>query len=227
MYKFEIHLHTSACSACGVSTAQEMIDAAYEHGYSGIVITNHFYNGNSSVNRELAWEEFVKAYADDYENAKEYGKKKGILVFFGIEEAYSRGKEMLIYGISPQVFADCPEFKDMTLKEKSEFVHRNGGITVCAHPFRNRAYIPNPDFPPDADCFDAIECYNHFNQPEENTKAFVFARNENLLMTSGCDIHNAKDFGKAGIAFYEEVTSYEQFINLFKNGEYKLITPYF
>jgi len=226
VFKFEIHLHTSACSGCGRSTAKAMTEAAIEHDYSGIVITNHFYHGNTCINRELPWKEFVAPYAEDYYNAREYGEKKGITVFFGIEEVYEPGKEMLIYGLNPESIADCTEFRDMNPKQMSNFVHQNGGLTVCAHPFRNRAYIPNPDSPPDASIFDGAECYNHFNPPEENLKAFVFAKNTGLFMTSGCDIHHHGDFGNAGIEFFEEIKSYEQFLTLLKKGEYKLITPY-
>lgn len=226
MYKFETHLHTLACSGCGRSTAEEMIDAAAEHGYSGIVITNHFYHGNTCIDRNLPWREFVAPYAEDYYNAKEYGEKKGITVFFGIEEGFGGGKEMLIYGLTPEIIADCPEFKDMNPREMADFVHKNGGITVCAHPFRNRAYISDPDTPPDISIFDGIECYNHFNEPIDNVKAFIFTKNTGLFMTSGCDIHHHSDFGNAGIEFFEEIKSYEQFLSLMKKGEFKLISPY-
>lgn len=226
MYKFETHLHTSACSACAVSTCEEMINAAAEREYSGIVITNHFFHGNTCVDRKLPWKDFVGAYADDYYNAKEYGEKIGITVFFGIEEVYAPGKEMLIYGLSPEIIADCPDFKDMSAKQKADFVHQKGGLTVCAHPFRHRDYIPDPDTPPDISLFDGIECYNHHNLPEDNEKAFLFAKNSGLFMTSGCDIHGHGDFGNAGIAFYEPVKTYEKFLELLKSGNYKLINPF-
>lgn len=223
MYKFEIHLHTTACSDCAVSSAFEMLDAAKQNGYSGIVITNHFYNGNTCVDRSLPWKDFVNEYKKDYENAKSYGEKLGLKVFFGIEEGYEPGKEMLIYGLSPEILENCPEFKNMSAKEKSEFAHENGGITVCAHPFRDRFYIPNPDTPPNPIFFDGIECFNYFNKDEENDKAFAFAEQCGLIKTSGCDIHNAKDFGKAGIAFEKPINAYSDLLKYLKSGEYKLI----
>lgn len=226
MYKFEIHLHTSACSGCSVSASEEMLDAAYEKGYSGIVITNHFYHGNTCVDRSLPWREFVNAFAADYYNAREYGAKKGLTVLFGIEEAYSRGKEMLIYGLSPEIIADCPDFKTMNPRQMSDFIHKNGGIAVCAHPFRDRDYIPSPNTPPDISLFDGIEAYNHFNLPEENLKACILAENSGLFKTAGTDIHNYRDFGNAGIDFDYPVKSNGDFITQLKNGSYKLITPY-
>ena len=226
MYKFEIHLHTNSCSACAVSSPCEMLDAAKEHGYSGIVITNHFYHGNTRVDRNLDWKEFVGAYAEDYYKAKEYGEKLGIKVFFGLEEGFAPGKEMLIYGLSPELIAEHPEFIMMSAAEKSEFVHSHGGLTVCAHPFRNRQYIPEPDKTPDTALFDAIECFNYFNAPEENVKAFLFAENNNMLKTSGGDLHHEKDFGGAGIAFNQKIETYEQFLENLKSGNYKLLNPF-
>ncbi len=225
MFKFEIHLHSAGTSACGKSTATEMIDAAKQHGYAGIVMTNHFYQGNTCVDRKLPWEEFVNAYEQEYLEAKAYGEAEGITVFFGIEEVYTAGKEVLIYGITPAQLKSCTEYKSFSPTQKLEFFRSIGATLIHAHPFRDRAYIPNPDKKPDMKYFDGIECYNYFNQPEENVKAFVFAKNHNTIMTSGCDIHNSADFGKAGLAFYEEIKTYEQFIKNLKSGSFELITP--
>jgi hypothetical protein len=121
MYKFEIHLHSSGCSGCATSDSIELVDAAKNHGYSGVVFTNHFYRGNTALDRKLPWEEFVAAYEEDYLKAKEYGDKIGIKVFFGVEEVFAAGKEMLIYGISPETFKKTPEFRTMNAYEKADF----------------------------------------------------------------------------------------------------------
>lgn len=225
MYKFEIHLHTNNCSACGLSSPEEMVDIAAENGYSGIVITNHFYHGNTGVDRNLPWEEFVSCFEKDYLRAKKYGKKKGITVFFGIEEGFAPGKEMLIYGLNPQHFLKHPEFIMMSAKEKTDFVHRFGGLCVCAHPFRDRSYIPDPETPPDPDLFDGIEGFNLANSAEENQKAFDYAIKHNKFITSGSDTHSVKNFGNAGIYFNAPITTYKSFIKKMKNGEFGLIYP--
>ena len=223
MCKFEIHLHTKGCSACGVSTAEEMVDTAIENGYSGVVFTNHFYHGNTCIDRNLPWKDFVGAYEEDYLRAKKHGEEKGIKVFFGIEEGYDAGKEMLIYGISPDALKNCPEFIMMNAQEKSDFIHKNGGITVCAHPFRNRSYIPDPNKEPPVEIFDGIECFNLHNLPEENEKAFLFAEKAGLLKTSGGDKHSSNDSGKSGIDFNVPINTYEDFLENLKKGNYSLI----
>lgn len=224
MYKFETHFHTSECSACAVSSSKEMINAAKQKGYSGVVLTNHFYHGNTAINRKLPWEEFVGAYAKDYYAAREYGEKIGIKVFFGIEEGYGEGKEFLIFGLTPEVLTAHPEFNNMSIEQKAKFIRKNGGITVCAHPFRDRFYISNPNTPPNPDYFDGVEVYNHFNKPEENKKALEYAKKHKKIMTSGGDVHAAADVGVAGLDFSVPINTYEDFLDALRKGKYELIT---
>ena len=224
MFKYETHLHTSSCSACAIASGFEMVDTAVEKGYSGFFITNHFYHGNTCVDRNLDWRSFISAYRADYEITKNYGEKMGVQVFFGIEEGYDAGKEMLIYGVAPEVFIETPEFIMLGAKEKAAFVRANGGITVCAHPFRNRSYIPEPDKKPDLTLFDGIEVFNLGNLPEENAKAARLAEESQLFTTAGGDVHRVNEFGFSGMEFTEKLKNEQDFINKLKSGNYKLIT---
>lgn len=223
MFKYELHLHSKDCSACAISDFKEMLDAAAEHGYSGVVFTNHFLRGNTSIDRKLPWKEFVKPYAESYYSAKAYGERLGLTVFFGIEEGYGNGKEVLIYGITPELIADNPEFKEWNIKEKVDFVRKNGGITVCPHPFRKAPYIPDPDSPPDTSLFDAIEGCNYCNTPQENIKAVEFAKRNNMVCTAGGDIHNALNFGHSGISVETKIETAEQLVKVIKSGNFKCI----
>lgn len=223
MYKYEMHLHTNTCSACGVATGEELVIAAKQNGYTGIVITNHFYHGNTAISRRTPWKEFVEAYKNDYLETKKAGEKYGIEVLFGVEEGYGRGKEALIYGISPEKLIDTPEFLNMSIKEMSAFVRKNGGFIVAAHPFRVRDYIPEPRKAPDTTLFDALETYNHINSFEDNDLAEKLCEKTGLLRTSGGDVHTTNGVGKAGLAFYERITDNEQLVTALKQGNYKLI----
>ena len=62
-----------------------------------MVVTDHFFNGNTAIDRSLPWEEKVELYCRGYENAKEEGDKIGLDVFFGVEWAF-HGDEFLLYG---------------------------------------------------------------------------------------------------------------------------------
>ena len=226
MYKYEMHLHSYGCSACGVSCAEEYVRIAHECGFAGMVFTNHFYRGNTGIDRAYEWERFTEAYKFDYLRAKELGEKLDVDVFFGIEEGFRlngyHGKEALIYGISPELLAKTPEFAKMNIAEISGFVRENGGFIACAHPFRVREYIQRPDDEPDTELFDAIEVYNRSNTLEDNVKAEIFAKKNNLAVISGGDVHEASDFGEAGLVFEKRVKTDTELVKLLKEGKYKL-----
>ena len=223
MYKYEMHLHTNACSACGASSGEEMVKVAKEKGYTGLVITNHFYHGNTAISRRTPWKEFVEAYKNDYLEAKKAGEKYGVEVLFGIEEGYGWGKEILIYGIDPDTLIANPEFLHMSIDEMSAFVRSNGGFIVAAHPFRDRDYIAEPRKAPKAELFDAIESYNAGNNDEDNNLAEDFCKKTGLPRISGGDTHRSDGIGRAGLAFYERITNNEQLVTALQQGNYKLI----
>ena len=52
-YKYELHCHTARTSACGSMSAGDIVELYLANGYDGVVITDHFLNGNTTVNREL------------------------------------------------------------------------------------------------------------------------------------------------------------------------------
>ena len=76
-YKYETHMHTLEGSACGRFTGAEMARAFKEAGYTGIFVTDHFFNGNCAVDRQLPWAEKVELFCKGYENAKAEGDKMG------------------------------------------------------------------------------------------------------------------------------------------------------
>ena len=224
MFKYETHIHTQMCSKCAHSTGKELVDKAKELGYAGFVITNHFWGGNSAIDRNLGWERFVEAYKTDYEIAKEYGEQIGIQVFFGVEEGVGGGKEILIYGISPDDLIRHPEWLEISLEEKCNLIHSLGGIVFLAHPFRNRAYILEPDVQPNPDFFDGVEGYNKCNPKEENEKAFDFAEKHRLLTISGGDVHSTSGFGGAGIEFAENPKDYADLLAKIMQRDFTLLT---
>jgi histidinol phosphatase-like PHP family hydrolase len=54
---WETHLHTAEGSACAGTPAAEMARAHHQAGYEGIVVTDHFFNGNTAVPAGLPWKE--------------------------------------------------------------------------------------------------------------------------------------------------------------------------
>ena len=69
-YIYETHLHTATASKCAVSTGNEYIAYYKELGFHGIFVTDHFFNGNSCVPKNLPWEERIDIFCQGYEDAK-------------------------------------------------------------------------------------------------------------------------------------------------------------
>ena len=78
LYKYETHMHTLEASACAHSTAAAMADKYKAEGYTGIFVTDHFFNGNTCIPRDLPWEERVELYCKGYEHAKARGDEIGL-----------------------------------------------------------------------------------------------------------------------------------------------------
>lgn len=220
MYKYETHVHSKEGSACATGSAREMVQAYKREGYAGLVLTNHFIKGNTSVPRNLDWSTRMQMYYDAYLEAKDEGKKIDFDVFFGIEHHYGKGKEILIYGIDLEFLQSHPELETADIGTYAKLVHEAGGILVHAHPHRARGYI-DPDFRPRYDVCDGIEVYNACDDSKANVKAMSDAQELELLMLSGGDIHIHDDerIGLAGVAFEKRIKTIEEFVEMLRRGE--------
>ena len=100
-FLYETHMHTCQGSACGRATGKEQARVYKEAGFTGIIITDHFFGGNTAVDRSLPWEERVDLFWKGYEDAKEEGDRIGLDVFFGLEQNI-HFDEYLIYGLTKE-----------------------------------------------------------------------------------------------------------------------------
>ena len=80
-YLYDTHVHTSEGSACGQNTGAEMARAYQKAGYTGIVVTDHFFYGNTAADRSLPWKEWVEQFCKGYEHAKKEGNKSDCRYF--------------------------------------------------------------------------------------------------------------------------------------------------
>ena len=211
-YKYDTHVHTSEGSACSNSTGAEMADAHKAMGYDGIIITNHFFNGNTCIPQELPWEKKVNMFCEGYENAKKRGDEIGLTVLFGWELGGQWGSEFLTYGLDKQWLLEYPEIMNIEIWEYAKLVHESGGFIVHAHPFRDRPYVQKMTFIPGG--IDGVECINMFNHPEENERARWFAESYGLPMTAGSDSHCTDDLPGGGIVTNTEIKTIEDYKNI-------------
>lgn len=221
IYKYEMHVHTRPCSGGGADI-REHIDDLINKGYSGMVVTNHFYNGDNRLDKTLPWEEFVDAYRQDYRYGLEYAQKVDFDLLFGLEEHVGAGQEILIYGITAEFIAAHPELKMASAEKIAEIVHSAGGLVYQAHPYRARHYVISP-FPLDClDKLDGIEVYNAANEPEWNESAQNLANESGIACIAGSDGHKTGSAGRAGIATRERIRSNDDLVRILKNKEYTI-----
>ena len=219
IYKYEMHVHTCPCSGGG-KDIREHIDDLIAKGYSGMVVTNHFYAGDNRIDRELPWAEFVDAYRQDYLYGLEYAEAVGFDLLFGLEENVGYGREILLYGITPELIESHPELKRASAEKYAEVVHAAGGLVYQAHPYRARDYIRKP-FPLECiDLLDGIEVYNAGNEPEWNESARIFAEERGIACIAGSDGHKIGTAGCAGIATRERIACNDDLVRILKNNEY-------
>lgn len=185
-YLYEMHLHTSQGSLCGRSTGKEHAQYYKENGYQGIIITDHFFGGNTTAPKELPWRDRIEMFCKGYEDALEEGKRIGLDVFFGWEQNFELD-EYLVYGLDKQWLLDHPEMEHWTRKQQLEEVHRYGGCVIQAHPFRDRGYIPKILL--GKRFSDGIEVANAGQFPYNDAAALRYAQEYDLLMIAGSDNH--------------------------------------
>lgn len=190
MYLYETHLHTLEGSACGEVAAADYIDYMIVKGFSGMVITDHFFNGNSAVNPHLSWAEKIDLYCDGYRKAKEASKGRDFDVIFGIEFNF-KGDEYLIYGLDGEWLLNNEDIMDLDRRGVHKKVNDAGGIMVQAHPFRERKYLKDIRLTPDI--ADAVEVFNASNDDNMNALAYEYAVKLGVPMIGGSDIHYPRD----------------------------------
>ncbi|MDD6142457.1 MAG: histidinol-phosphatase [bacterium] len=222
-YRYETHLHTCQGSLCGASTGAEHVRWYKEIGYQGIIITDHFFGGNTAVPRTGTWKERIDWFCSGYEDALIEGQKIGLDVFFGWEQGY-KGDEYLVYGLDKQWLLNHPEVETWTRREQLEGVHRDGGCVIQAHPFRDRAYINRIRLA--RQFCDGIEVANAGNRPYNDAYALRYAREFGFICTAGSDNHRSPAANPMGIETEEKLGSIQDLVKLVRNrGKITPIVP--
>ena len=188
MVLYETHLHTCQASACGKSTGAEHARFYKDIGFAGIIVTDHFFGGNTCVPKDRPWKERVDMFCSGYEDALIQGQKCGLDVFFGWEQGYG-DDEYLVYGLNKQWLLNHPEVETWTRREQLEGVHRYGGCVVQAHPFRTRDYIRYVRL--GYRYCDGAEVANAANGALNDAYALRYAKHFGLAMTAGSDNHHS------------------------------------
>ncbi len=218
-YMYETHLHTCQSSACGWTKGRDYVPYYQDMGYAGIIVTDHFFRGNTAVKKHLPWHERVNQFCIGYEDAREAGEKAGFSVFFGWEENY-QGDEYLIYGLDKQWLLTHPEAERYTRWQQFDAVHKAGGCVVQAHPFRDREYLSAIHL--STGCVDAVEGYNAGNDLNHDILAVHYAKLLGLPVTAGSDMHQINhrpDELLMGVVFDQPLNSIHDYVKAIREKQ--------
>ena len=223
-YKVETHLHTSQGSDCGQNTGEEMAIAYKKAGYCAIVVTDHFFNGNTAVRGNYSWGKKISLFMKGYEDAKATGKKIGLDVYFGFEYN-NRGSEFLIYNLGEEWLCSYPEIMTDSLEKVLAKVRNDGGFVIHAHPFREAPYIPNPGrvIPEHTDAVEVINKTQGDITSPPNRLAYEYSQKYDLICFSGSDVHSVRYLLGGGIAFEKKPKSLDDIIKTVKKREHILL----
>ena len=210
-FLYETHMHTCFGSKCGVSTGREHARFYHSAGYTGIIMTDHFFRGNTAVDRSLPWETRVDLFWRGYEDAKEEGDRIGLDVFFGLEQNFA-GDEYLVYGLTKEYMKAHPEMEHWSRREQLEEVHRAGGCVIQAHPFRMRQYMDRIRL--GLRFCDGIEAANAGNDPLDDARALRYGREYGLVMTAGSDNHHSPCPEPYGVVLEKRLTSISDYVKI-------------
>ena len=220
MYRYETHLHTSPVSRCAKAEVRETLEFYKSIGYAGVFITNHFIDGNIGIDKDLPYAEKIAFFCSDYERGVEIGRELGISVFFGVEMSYG-GTDFLIYGLSPEWYAEHPEIEGMKKSALLTLLAEHGALIIQAHPFREAAYIDHIRLFPRH--VHGVEVYNACRTDFENAMAKQYAESYGLLEFAGSDNHRAgKQQLLGGMQAQTPVLDEQDFVRRVKNGEITL-----
>ena len=184
-HKIELHCHTSGISRCSQISLLEMINTYRQEGYSGLVITNHFYPWQPKTGGQ--YKKYVEDYVREYHELRQMGEAKGIRVYLGMEINLSENSnDYLLYGIEEDFILNGLSRKLKTLDELVSVYKRPDNLILQAHPFRDGMIMMSDTL------LDGFEVYNL--HPNHNSRVGFAAKYAAELpsgvYTCGTDFHH-------------------------------------
>lgn len=214
MFLCDMHCHSSGISRCAKINYKEAIDSAKKAGFKAIVLTNHYAKDYIIDNN---YKEFIMRYVLEYEDAKIYGNKVGITVFFGVEVTmeFDRRVHLLIYGIDYLKLLERPNLFDLSLLELYSFCKKNKFALIQAHPFRGGTSVLDTRY------LDGVEINCHPLYGNTYSDELIrIALTNHLAITCGCDYHGDVSYRpKGGMCLPDSIKTEEDLANYLINSD--------
>ena len=219
-YKYEMHCHTKMVSQCGQVEPEEVVRLYKEHGYSGIVVTEHYSPLTYGLDSYHKPERRIHFYLSSYRKMKEY-EDENFKVFLGMElRHYATANDYLIYGVTEEWLLGQSNL--MLLFERSMYktMHEAGFLVYQAHPFRPFIRRCNPKY------VDGIEIYNGKTDRYRNYKALNWAATHKKLMISGSDFHEKEHLARGGIITTRPIKDNADLVRILKAQDFEMIRTF-
>ena len=222
MYRFELHTHTAECDKFAHLGGAELVRAYFEKGYSGMVVTdhyfNHFFDWFADELDGLNARGIIERWLKGYYTARAEGEKIGFTVLPGAEVRIDGTiNDYLIFGLEERDFYTLPLLNRLGSIDEVIGLLPDYACVVAAHPFRNGMTVFDPER------IFGIEVFNGGTEPFRNEMAHIFASHYGKAMTSGSDCHSMHAVGKGGIITNAPIKTTADLRSILKNGNYQII----
>lgn len=221
MYKIETHLHTCHSSPCGKVDADTIARQYAEAGYSGIIVTDHFFRYTCS---QWAWnipcEDFFGVFMEGYRQMCRAAEPYGLKIYKGAEVRFDGStNDYLLYNYPDSLLQDPDGVFSMGLEAFYPLCRDAGALLIQAHPFRGKCTTTDPQY------IDGVEVLNmNPRAANQNHLAQEFAKqNPQLILTCGSDFHRLEDVGCGGIAMQTLPENEAELVRLLHQGIHTLL----
>lgn len=221
MYKYEIHCHTAETSVCATAKAADLIRIYRDHGYDGVVITDHFSPMTFPPNKVFCPQKHTDFYFRGYQAAKKAAAGTDFLVLPGCEiRFYATVNDYLLFGDVENFLKNNGNLLKAYPKKLSALCREQGMLLIQAHPFREWMYRCNPAY------LDGVEIMNGKDSAEERQKAIAWANENNLsIQTGGGDFHHSKKARMGGILTDRRIETTKDLVNVLRANDFECLTP--
>ncbi len=214
-YKYELHCHTGCTSRCGSVEPERIVELYRQHGYSGIVVTDHY----SPLTFRPNWnpQKQIDFYLEGYRRMKA-AAGDDFTVLLGMElRHYATGNDYLVYGVTEEFIYNAGNLMMCGAKKMKKICEKNGFLYMQAHPFRPYITRCNPKY------IDGVEVYNGKTPKSENDKAYAWAKANGKIMVSGSDFHKEEHVARGGIITKNIIKSNADLLQILQKGDYTLV----
>ncbi len=217
-YKYELHCHTKEVSLCGKVPVKEIIRMYKEHGYNGIVLTDHYSPMTFPMTKVLCPQKHTDFYTKGYHEALKYADDD-FTILLGMElRYYATANDFLVYGITEDFLRNNGNLMAKYPKRFYRLAKKNGLIVVQAHPFRDWMVRINPKY------LDGAEVHNGKTNDGQNLMALKWAeKNHMQVLISGSDFHRPQHIAKGGIITDTQIKTNDDLLKVLRSGNFKRI----